>query len=104
MTLTPFVFILNVLAVWRLVVFIRQDGLIEGTRDKVTAYLMRHQGIVNDKLMYLVQCQWCLSIWFSMFATAALTAHYDFTYSSAIVTWLAMAAAASIVDLIADHL
>lgn len=102
--LSTFAFVLTVLAVWRCVVFIRQDGLIDGTRTAVTVYLMRHGGFVNAKLLYLMQCQWCLAIWFSLFSTAALTHQYEFTYVGAVIVWLATAAAASLLDGLSDRL
>lgn len=98
-------FLIVVLAVWRCVVFIRQDGLIEGTRDRVHTYLMNQQGLVSRKVLYLLQCQWCLSVWFAFFAVCFwTTVNPEFTWFSAVVTWLAVAATASIVDQLSDHL
>lgn len=102
--LSPFDFILAVLAVWRCVVFVRQDGLIDGTRQRVTVHLMRQRSLVSAKLLYLMQCQWCLSIWFALLATAALTTSVQFTWSGLAMVWLAMAAAASLLDGLSDRL
>jgi len=105
MPLTPFLFVLTTLAVWRCVVFIRQDGLVDGTRRRVTVFLGRRDGLLATKALYLIGCQWCLSIWLAGCAVVAweLT-DLNFTIMEGIVTWLALAAASSLTDLLADHL
>lgn len=98
-------FIVTTLAVWRCVVFIRQDTLIEGTRNRVTRFLMRKDTLVRNKVLYLIDCPWCLGIWLS--AAAVLVWNWqgvDFTPTSGVMTWLAIAALAAATDQLADRL
>lgn len=102
--ISPFEFLVTALAVWRLVVFVRQDALIEGTREKAQVFLGRRDSLWSEKLLLLIQCQWCLGIWFALFAVLAWIPFADFSITGAVVTWLGLAATASLVDLIADRL
>lgn len=104
--MSPYWFILTVLAVWRLVVFIRQDALIEGTRTKVLTFLARRHGkLWADKLAYLLDCPWCLSIWLGGFAVVAWELlDVDFTLMEGIVTWLAIAAVVPTLDILSEKL
>ena len=102
--MSTFWFVLTALAVWRIVVFVRQDGLIEGTRTKIVVNLAQRQKFWSDKMIYLLGCQWCLGIWFGLFATAAWFPTTKFSVVEFIVTWLALAATASIIDLVTDNL
>lgn len=102
--LSAFWFILSTLAVWRCIVFIRQDNLIEGTRTAVTVRLMRKDTLWRNKLLYLIDCPWCLGIWLAGLAVIAWSFEVDFTATSGIITWLAMSALAAAIDQLADHL
>lgn len=102
--MTPFMFFVTALAVWRVVVFVRQDGLIEGTRNKIFVKLAQRQKLWSDKLIYLIGCQWCLGIWFALVATFAWLPNIKFSVTSFVVTWLALAGTSSIIDLITDNL
>ena len=102
--MNTFWFVLTALAVWRAVVFVRQDGLIEGTRTKTIIFLATKQKFWSNKLIYLLGCQWCLGIWFALFATAAWFPAAKFSAVEFIVTWLALAATSSIIDLVTDNL
>lgn len=96
-------FIITVAAVWRVIVFIRQDNLIEGTRERVTRFLMRKDTLPRNKLLYLIDCPWCLGIWVSAAAVAAWE-FADHRIVMAVLAWLAVAALAAAVDQMADKL
>lgn len=65
-----FFFLVNGLAVYRLVRLIAEDRVTQGLRDKVA---------LSDKIpagmQYLITCPYCLSVYFAAFATAG---HYLF--------------------------
>lgn len=97
--------LITTLAVWRCIVFIRQDALIEGTRNWVTLRLMRKDTLVRSKLLYLIDCPWCLGIWLAGAAVLAWEWQaVDFTWTSGVVTWLAIAGLSAAVDQLADKL
>lgn len=102
--LSTFWFVLTALAVWRCVVFVRQDSLIEGTREKLLTRFGAKDSLLADKAYLLLTCQWCLSIWFAGLATLAWLPVVDYTWTSGVITWLALAATASSIDLVADRL
>lgn len=101
---TPFWFLLTALAVWRLVVFVRQDGLIEGSRNKLIIFFGQKQKLWADKANYLLGCQWCLGIWFGLLAAIGWQIKESFDVLEFLVVWFALAATSSIVDLITDNL
>lgn len=96
-------FFITIAAVWRVIVFIRQDTIIEGTRSKVTVFLMRKDTLVRNKLLYLIDCPWCLGIWISALAVLAWE-FLDSRVVGAVLAWLAVAALAAAVDQAADRL
>lgn len=96
-------FIITVAAVWRVIVFIRQDALIEGTRSKLTMFFMRKDTLVRNKLLYLMDCPWCLGIWISGLAVLAWE-FLDARVVAAVMAWLAVAALAAAADQAADRL
>jgi len=102
--LSPFWFIITALAVWRLIVFVRQDSLWEGTRTKLTVRLMRKDTLPRTKLLDLLDCPWCLGIWFAAAAVAVWSIEVEFTPVSGVITWLALAGSAAALDQTADHL
>lgn len=95
--------LLTIAAVWRVIVFIRQDAIIEGTRTKFTVFLMRKDTLVRSKLLYLIDCPWCLGIWVSALAVAAWE-FLDPRWVAVVVAWLAVAALAAALDQLADKL
>lgn len=102
---SPFGWFLASLAIWRVVIFIRQDALIEGTRTRVVKFLNRKESFWRQKADYLIDCPWCLSIWLSAatvwFYSATI---HELRWYSAIILWLSLAAAAPIYDQLADKL
>lgn len=95
--------LVTVAAVWRVIVFIRQDALIEGTRNRVNLFLMRKDSLVRNKLLYLIDCPWCLGIWISAVAVAAWE-FAPWAWVAPIMAWLAVAALAAAADQLADKL
>lgn len=103
--MSPYWFILTTLAVWRVVVFIRQDALIEGTRDRVTVALARRDALWARKLLYLLDCPWCIAVWVAGAAVVAWEVWLvDFHAVTGVTTWLALSCAVPVLDVASEKL
>jgi len=101
--LSPLWVVLTVAAVWRVIVFIRQDSIIDGTREKFVVFLTRKDSLWRSKVLDLIDCPWCLGVWLSAVAVAA----WEFApveWVAPVVAFLAIAALAAVSDQLADKL
>lgn len=81
------------LIVYRVSRFVILDSLIEGTRDKITDFLERRSGkLVYAKLLDLLGCPFCITIWVS--AGAVAITDYYLSVPMPVWTWLAASAGA----------
>lgn len=103
---TPLGFIVTALACWRGVVFIRQDGLIEGTRRKVQIWLARKNSLVRRKLEYLIDCPWCLGVWFAGASVLAwwLSGEVHVEPVAGVLLWLGLSVMPPLLDQLSDLL
>lgn len=92
------------LVTYRVARFLVLDTLIDGTRDKVIDWLERRQGqaqeadkssLLWEKLIDLIGCPFCITIWVSAGATL-LTYFIVDTFAMPVWVWLATAAFALI--------
>ena len=112
-------FLLTSLAVYRVVRLWLHDTITDPLRDRVIGFtpdgrsgvLMRHPNRFTMWLVDLLSCQWCLGVWVSALAVAALVAADLADFGSggsavvaALVTVLALAAAQSLWHVIEDAL
>lgn len=64
-----------IVAVWlslRIAVFIVNDSMFEGTRDRVKTWALKGSTL-RGKLFDLLDCTWCVGVWVSVAVTCVLT-------------------------------
>lgn len=104
MTTRPVLLILDALAVYRLARLVTTDTLLQPLRDRIRApWRIEHHGnatVANGRrqsglrwwLAELVQCPWCMSVWFAAGVTILqATVPAVWLYAS---VWLALSAVA----------
>lgn len=89
-----FVIVLS-LVVYRVARFIVLDSLIDGTRENITVWLGHRSHRWWHKLLELIGCPFCVTIWISAFTLIAYRIFVD-DFPIPVFTWLAVAAGALI--------
>lgn len=104
-----FYFVLFVLAVHRIIRFIIRDclPLIAVPRDKILAFTdptaediengVKPKGAFLRSIGYLLQCEWCMSIWVSGGLVLGVTHVIDMPWYMAIGWWLGGSSLASLI-------
>lgn len=94
--MTVFDLVLASLATYRLTRLVTADKITEPIREWVTAR--------SDWFGYLVTCDWCLSIWFSVIPTYLIVCHNESTPARFFLFALAASAITGLVSMIETRL
>lgn len=96
----PWVFVLAVLAAYRLTRLVTTDSITEPLFERVRWYFERRwhakhddlgsQTEWNSKIAYMLSCAWCTGFWVSGALSVLVSLVYGFDYLT-IVGWFAMA-------------
>lgn len=93
MSLIDLIIVLS-LVTYRVTRFLILDSLIEVTRDRVYAWLETHPNRFTMKLVELIRCPYCMTIWVAAGAVAIIDVFTDQPVPMPVFAWLAVAAAA----------
>lgn len=81
------------LVTYRVTRFLLLDSLIEVTRDRVYTWLETHPNRFTMKLVELIRCPYCITIWVAAGAVVATIMFTDASVPMPVFAWLAVAAA-----------
>lgn len=92
------VYVLAALATYRLTRLVTADALLEPVRERLEAYCEKHGWL---RAVYLLNCDWCLSIWIAPAPALAVTLWPDnraITVALLVLTFSAVTGLASTVE------
>lgn len=92
MSLIELIIVLS-LVTYRVTRFFILDSLIEVTRDRVYVWLETHPNRFTMKLIELIRCPYCMTIWVAAGAVVIIDVFTDQSVPMPVFAWLAVAAA-----------